>query len=77
MLKERETLLVRMFFSQILVYLEGVRCTGEKRDPIYICTKFNVVGINIIVCRFRCMIYVMKSMAHVVILNYLAYSLVN
>ena len=35
MLKERETLLVRMFFSQILVYLKGVRCTGEKRDPIY------------------------------------------
>ena len=77
MLKERETLLVRMFFSQILVYLVGVRCTGEKRYSIYICTKFDVLGINFIVGRFRCMIYVMKSMAHVVILDHLGYSLVN
>ena len=74
MLKERETLLVRTFFSQILVYLEGVRCTGVKRD---ICPKFNVLVINFIVGRFRCMIYVMKSMVHVVILDYLGYSLVN
>ena len=75
MLKERETLLVRTFFSQILVYLEGVRCTGEKRDPIHMYKV--VLGINFIVGRFRCMIYVMKSMAHVVILDYLGYSLVN
>ena len=44
---------------------------------LYIHTKLNVVGINLIVGRFRCMIYVMKSMAHVVILDYLGYSLVN
>ena len=56
---------------------------GPTWDPnripvgVYICTKFNVLGINFIVGRFGCMIYVMKSMAHVVILDYLGYSLVN
>ena len=69
--QRKRNLISKNVFSQILVYLEGVRCTGEKRNPIYICTKFNVLGINFIVGRFRCMIYVMKSMAHVVILDYL------
>ena len=73
MLKERETLLVRMFFLKFW-YTSKVS-DGEKRDPIH--TKFNVLGINFIVGRFRCMIYVMKSMAHVVILDYLGYLLVN
>ena len=48
-----------------------------RRGTLYIRTKFNVLGINFIVGRLRCMIYVMKSMAHVVILDYLGYSLVN
>ena len=74
MLKERETLLVRTFFSNAGIPL---RCQMVRRGTLYIRTKFNVLGINFIVGRFRCMIFVMKSMAHVVILDYLGYSLVN
>ena len=48
-----------------------------RRGTLYICTQFNVLGINFIVRRVRFMVYVMKSMAHVVILDYLGYSLVN
>ena len=44
---------------------------------VYISTKFNVLGINCIVGMFRCMIYVIKSMVHVVFQDYLGYSLVN
>ena len=47
------------------------------RGTLYICTEFNVLGIHFIVGRFGCMIYVLESMAHVVILDYLGYSLVN
>ena len=74
MLKERETLLVRMFF---LEFWYTSKVSLVRRGTLYIRTKFNVLGINFIVGRFRCMIYVMKSMAYVVILDYLGYSLVN
>ena len=76
MLKERETLLVRMFFLKFW-YTSKVSDALVRRGTLYIRTKFNVLGINFIVGRFRCMIYVMKSMAYVVILDYLGYSLVN
>ena len=75
MLKERETLLVRTFFLKFW-YTSKVS-HALVGGTLYICTKFNVLGINFIVGKFRCMIYVMKSMAHVVILDYLGYSLVN
>ena len=58
-------------------YTSKVSDALVRRGTLYICTKFNVLGINFIVGRFRCMIYVMKSMAHVVILDNLGYSLVN
>ena len=83
MLKERETLLVRTFFLKFW-YTSKMSDALVRRyiyihihTYIYIRTKFNALGINYIVGRFRCMIYVMKSMAYVVILDYLGYSLVN
>ena len=72
----RPSLLVRTFFLKFL-YTSKVSDALVKRGTLYIRTKYNVLGINFIVGRFRCMIYVMKSMAHVVILDYLGYSLVN
>ena len=43
----------------------------------YTSSKFNILGIIVIVGRFRYIIYVMKSIMYVVILYYLGYSLVN
>ena len=33
--QKKRNLISWKVFSQILVYLEGVRCTGEKRDPMH------------------------------------------
>ena len=65
MFKERETSLVRMFFLKFW-YTSKVSDALVRRGTLNICTKFNVSGINFIVGRFQCMIYVMKSMVHVV-----------
>ena len=63
MLKERETLLIRPFFLKVW-YTSKVSDALVRRGTLYIHTKFNVLGINFIVGRFLCMIYVMKSMVY-------------